>query len=151
MLEHKTDEIVIDSKGFWQWCIKLKIIDFWTLSTVQYSKKVDNTSWLRLCLSKGPKRVGISPPAHLRIETDPISKTLCFLVLLEFQAMNKVQKPSNSDQILFVVFCCLHFWFIYLFSLVLLVSAAFVWQRRSTDGTTAWPSHCSLQGYDTVL
>jgi hypothetical protein len=35
--------------------------------------------WLRLALSKGPNRVGVSPP-HLRTETNAISETLCFLV-----------------------------------------------------------------------
>jgi hypothetical protein len=33
---------------------------------------------LRLALSKGPNRVGVSP--HLRTETDPVSETSCFLV-----------------------------------------------------------------------
>jgi hypothetical protein len=37
--------------------------------------------WLRLALSNGPNRVGVSP--HLRAETDPVSETSCFL-------------PSNS-------------------------------------------------------
>jgi hypothetical protein len=32
---------------------------------------------LRLALSKGPNRVGVSP--HLRTETDPVSETSCFL------------------------------------------------------------------------
>jgi hypothetical protein len=32
-----------------------------------------------LALSKGPNRVGVFPP-HLRMETDPVSETLCFLV-----------------------------------------------------------------------
>jgi hypothetical protein len=30
---------------------------------------------LRLALSKGPNRVGVSPP-HLKTETDPVSETL---------------------------------------------------------------------------
>jgi hypothetical protein len=30
---------------------------------------------LKLALSKGPKRVGVSP-LHLRMETDPVSETL---------------------------------------------------------------------------
>jgi hypothetical protein len=32
-----------------------------------------------LALSKGPNRVGVSPP-YLRVETDPVSETFCFLV-----------------------------------------------------------------------
>jgi hypothetical protein len=31
---------------------------------------------LRLALSKGPNRSGVSP--HLRMETDPVSETSCF-------------------------------------------------------------------------
>jgi hypothetical protein len=34
---------------------------------------------LRLALSKGPNKVGVSSP-HLRTETDTFSETLCFLV-----------------------------------------------------------------------
>jgi hypothetical protein len=38
--------------------------------------------WLRLTLSMGPNRVGVSPPPqiHMRAETDPVYKTLPFLV-----------------------------------------------------------------------
>jgi hypothetical protein len=32
--------------------------------------------WLRLALSKGPNRVGVS--LHLRMETDPVSEMSCF-------------------------------------------------------------------------
>jgi hypothetical protein len=35
---------------------------------------------LRLALSKGPNRVGVSP--HLRTETDPVSETSCFFFLI---------------------------------------------------------------------
>jgi hypothetical protein len=38
------------------------------------------------------------PHLHLRTETDPVSETSCSL---EYQTMEKVQKPSNSD--------CMHF------------------------------------------
>jgi hypothetical protein len=35
--------------------------------------------WSRLAISKGPNRVGVSPP-HLRAETDSVSETSCFPV-----------------------------------------------------------------------
>jgi hypothetical protein len=35
---------------------------------------------LRFALSKGPNRVGVFP--HLRTETDPVSETLCFLIVI---------------------------------------------------------------------
>jgi hypothetical protein len=53
---------------------------------------------LRLALSKGPNRVGVSP-THLRTETDPVSETLCSIVLLEYQRMDEVQKLSKSKQL----------------------------------------------------
>jgi hypothetical protein len=34
---------------------------------------------------------------HLRMETDPVSETLCFLFFLEYWTMDKVQKSSNSE------------------------------------------------------
>jgi hypothetical protein len=36
--------------------------------------------WLRLALSKGPKKVGVPLSPHLRTETGPVSEKLCFLV-----------------------------------------------------------------------
>jgi hypothetical protein len=55
---------------------------------------------LRLALSKGPKRVGVSP--HLTTETDPVSETSCFsshyLDLDDGQGLN-----SNS-----VILCVIH-------------------------------------------
>jgi hypothetical protein len=54
--------------------------------------------WLRLALSKGPNRIGVSPP--LRMETDLVSETSClfffFLVTIKIRTMDKVQNPSNS-------------------------------------------------------
>jgi hypothetical protein len=51
--------------------------------------------WLRLALSKGPNRVGVS--LHLRTETDPVSETSCFFLLsFKIRTMDKVRKPSNS-------------------------------------------------------
>jgi hypothetical protein len=50
---------------------------------------------LRLALSKGPNRVGVSP--QLRTETDPVSETSCFtLYFFRIQTMDEVRKPINS-------------------------------------------------------
>jgi hypothetical protein len=38
------------------------------------------TSSMRSDLSKGHNRVGISASPHLRMDIDPVSETLCFLV-----------------------------------------------------------------------
>jgi hypothetical protein len=37
---------------------------------------------------------GVSPPPHLRMETDQIFEILCFL---EYKTMQKVVKSSNSE------------------------------------------------------
>jgi hypothetical protein len=52
---------------------------------------------LRLALSKGPNRIGVSP--HLRTETDPVSERSClffFLVIIKIRTMDKFRNPSNS-------------------------------------------------------
>jgi hypothetical protein len=51
--------------------------------------------WLRSALSKGPNWVGVFSPLHLRMETDPVSETSCFL-FSSIPDDEKVQKPSNS-------------------------------------------------------
>jgi hypothetical protein len=43
------------------------------------------------------------PPPHLRTETDPVSETLCFLVI-EFRMMDKVLKPSINEQFICKLF-----------------------------------------------
>jgi hypothetical protein len=48
-----------------------------------------------LTFSKGPNRVSVSLLSHLKTETDPVFETL-FSSYLEFQAMDKVHKPSDS-------------------------------------------------------
>jgi hypothetical protein len=80
----------------------LELLGFWILSIVQNVSKTGFMSsgeggktptqlgplewanlndWTGLPLSKGPNWVGIfPPPPHLRMETDPVSETLCFLV-----------------------------------------------------------------------
>jgi hypothetical protein len=37
----------------------------------------------------------VSPTHHLRVETDPLSKTLCSL---EYRMMDKVQKFNNPEE-----------------------------------------------------
>jgi hypothetical protein len=88
--------------GFWWWCITHRINGFLNLlHHPEEDKKHDISEtgsvsilrwgetptllgpservvqWLRLTLSKGPNRVGVS--LHLRMETDPVSETSCFL------------------------------------------------------------------------
>jgi hypothetical protein len=57
-----------------------------SMGTGNYADKV--VLWLRaqqnMCL----------PPPHLRIETEPVSETLCSL---EYRMMDKVQKSSNPQ------------------------------------------------------
>jgi hypothetical protein len=57
---------------------------------------IENTFWKQdqLALSKGLNRV-VSPFLHLRMETDPVSETLYFLLLV-IPDNGQVQKPSNS-------------------------------------------------------
>jgi hypothetical protein len=49
-----------------------------------------------ITISKGPNRVGVST-SHLKMEIDPVSETLCFLVY-RIPAMDKVQKPGTSEE-----------------------------------------------------
>jgi hypothetical protein len=51
--------------------------------------------WLRLALSKGPNWAGIFLP-HLRTEQIPFP-THCIFWFLEYQMLDKAQKPSNSE------------------------------------------------------
>jgi hypothetical protein len=41
---------------------------------------ISDSQWLRLGLSKGPNRVGVSP--HLKMEAEPVSETSCFYFLI---------------------------------------------------------------------
>ena len=49
--------------------------------------------------SKGPNTVSVSLHLHLRTEADPASETSCYLVILDFRTMDKVQKPISSQLI----------------------------------------------------
>jgi hypothetical protein len=40
------------------------------------------------------------PPTYLRTESYPVSETLCFLVLLEYRLVGKVQEPSNFEHLI---------------------------------------------------
>jgi hypothetical protein len=55
--------------------------------------QVQQAEWLRLALSKGPKRVGVSSSPHLRTETSSVSETLCFLV---FRIPDDGQSPETQ-------------------------------------------------------
>jgi hypothetical protein len=73
----------------------------WLNSCVNLTEFVQ---WLRLALSKGPKRVDVFSPFHLRTETDPVSETSCFLVS-RIPDDGEVKKPSNSVlQVCFIMF-----------------------------------------------
>jgi hypothetical protein len=63
------------------------------LNSWNNSKGASDIRWLKLALSKGTNRVGVS---HLKAETDPVSGTLCFVVILNFWRMNEVHKPCDS-------------------------------------------------------
>jgi hypothetical protein len=65
-------------------------------------KDVESANWkntdegfsgLRLALSRGSNRAGISP-SHLGTETDRISETLCSLALLEYGRWTKSKNPE---------------------------------------------------------
>jgi hypothetical protein len=79
---------------------------------------IEYIQWLRLALSKGPKRIGVSP--HLRTETDPVSETSClffFLVIIKIRTLDKVRNPSNSvciylaSSVIRIAFPYQHFYF----------------------------------------
>jgi hypothetical protein len=50
-----------------------------------------------LCLLSGIEKKGGGGGSPPQTETDPVSETFCSLVFLEYQMMDKVQKPSNSE------------------------------------------------------
>jgi hypothetical protein len=55
--------------------------------------------WLRLALSKGPNRVGVS--LHLRTETEPVSETSCF----SFNYLESGQWTKSENP---VILCVIH-------------------------------------------
>jgi hypothetical protein len=104
------------SIGFWRWCIThwiTGVSDFiHRPDSNNYKKEEEQTwrfgnwicfrpqvrgdtysvgslQWLRLALSKGSNRIGVSP--HLRTETDPASETSClfffFLVIIRIRRL----------------------------------------------------------------
>jgi hypothetical protein len=64
-------------------CLK-HLWGYYTVLTMVYNTQrywvSGPVQWLRLALSKGPNRVGVFP--HLRRETDPVSETLCFFIII---------------------------------------------------------------------
>jgi hypothetical protein len=64
----------IDSNEFWQWCTVLRITRFLGFAHHLVFLKLENTMFLR-----DPNEQVSSPP-HLRMEKNPVSETLCFLV-----------------------------------------------------------------------
>jgi hypothetical protein len=79
------DSNTVDSKRFWRWCITHRINGVLDFYHVWYSREhsvseTGSVSVLRSVL-------------HRRMETDPVSETS---YSLEYQTMEKAQRPSNS-------------------------------------------------------
>jgi hypothetical protein len=51
------------------------------LLIAQFVEWIVNLQEIKKTFSKGPNRVGVSLLSHLKTERDPVSKTLCFLVI----------------------------------------------------------------------
>jgi hypothetical protein len=65
--------------------------EFQILENTLFRKLVQ---WLRLALSKGPNKAGVSPPpSQLRTERDPVSETMCFLA---FRFPDDGQSPESQ-------------------------------------------------------
>jgi hypothetical protein len=108
-----------ESKGFWRWCITLRITGF--LDSVhrpvfQITRKHDVSEtgsvsvfrwgretptllviqWLRLALSKEPNRVCVYLLSHEDGNWSSF-RNVVFSSYLEFRTMDEVQKPSDSE------------------------------------------------------
>jgi hypothetical protein len=55
-----------------------------------HTQYVGTTAYLSKAVSNGTSRVGFLPPAHLGMDTDPVSETLCWV---EYRMMEKVRNP----------------------------------------------------------
>jgi hypothetical protein len=121
---HTNNFVIIKQVHFilikWNFYDHSELIGFWTLSIVWYSKKLENTTfrkldlfpssgqgeggwflvswvqWLRLALSKGPNWLGVLPPWPEDGNRSSFRKVV-FSNFLEYQTMDKVQKPINSE------------------------------------------------------
>jgi hypothetical protein len=96
---HKQLSNLVDSKGFWPRCIPLRITKFFGLfpsSDILENRKYDvSETALRLALSKGPNWVGVVSLFNWGRKQIQFPKCRV-LYSLEYQTMEKVQKPSNS-------------------------------------------------------
>jgi hypothetical protein len=68
-----------------------------SVSVLRWGKTIQ---WLRLALSKGPNWVGVFP--HLRTETDPVSETLCFFIVI-WEKSGRWTKSENP-----ISLCVIH-------------------------------------------
>jgi hypothetical protein len=104
MVANTSDNILPSKKS------QTELVGFWTFSIVWYSREHDvsetgSVSVLRWMGQGRPTQLGPLERAnlnhwrcllfhlHLRTEIDPVFETSC---CLEYQTMEKVQKPSNS-------------------------------------------------------
>jgi hypothetical protein len=77
--------VSLESKGFLRRYIHSELLGLWTLSTAQ---------WLRIALSEGPNRVGISFPISKDWKRSSFRKVLIYSYL-EFWMMGNVCRPSH--------------------------------------------------------
>jgi hypothetical protein len=85
-------------KGIWEFVQNFlkepsELLGFWILSIVWYSKKLKDTG--PVISFQGTQQSRCLAP-HLRMETDPVSETLCSLFFSQYRMMSKAQKPNNS-------------------------------------------------------
>jgi hypothetical protein len=106
----------IHSKGFWRWCVTLittKLLDFVHRPDFYKQKTQHFGNWICFRLQArggghllyrrtkslpfhGRCQSRVGAPPRLKMETDPVSETLCFLIV-EIRTMYKVQKLSSNE------------------------------------------------------
>jgi hypothetical protein len=75
---------------------RTKAQDYWVFGFCSSSSILKYTQWLRLAVSNGPSRVGVSHPLTRGRKQIQFPKRV-ILCLVEYQTMDKVQKPSNPE------------------------------------------------------
>jgi hypothetical protein len=72
-----------EHNGFGNWICFLPQVrgeDTYSVGTIRKGELQGSVTNPRLALPKGPDKVGVFSPPHLRKETDPLSETLCSVV-----------------------------------------------------------------------
>jgi hypothetical protein len=75
---------------------KVPTMRTWNLTNGQWL-----VQWLRLDLSSGPNRVGVSQNPHLGAETD-LGSEMLFFCFLDCRTIDKVNKNRNLESLWFV-------------------------------------------------